>query len=117
MTDQQLLERAARAVGIPCPLFYEGDDQRGWGAYVKIGKGHYWRPLDDDGDALRLAIVLHMRVDIVSAGVVVYVEARVEDDPVILRIVEQFSAHADAATAVRRAIVKAAASAAAQSST
>ncbi|HEX5126518.1 MAG TPA: hypothetical protein VFW00_07235, partial [Rhodocyclaceae bacterium] len=26
--------------------------------YAKIGKNSYWRPLDDDGDALRLAVDL-----------------------------------------------------------
>lgn len=52
MTDQELLELAAKAVG------YEltGDGY----ARKPIGNGHYenflWNPLEDDGDAFRLAV-------------------------------------------------------------
>ena len=60
MTDRELLELAAKAVGIkPDPKLYEegigvcwsGEDSDG--VYVQC-----WNPLMDDGDALRLAVKL-----------------------------------------------------------
>lgn len=57
MTDRELLELAAKAVGIntdECPVFDYGVD---WGEKAGI-----WNPLTDDGDALRLAVRLHMEV-------------------------------------------------------
>jgi hypothetical protein len=71
MTDSELLERAARAAGIETAIIYDGDDERGWGPYVKTGKHQYWRPLDDDGDALRLAVKLQLTIanEHINAGV------------------------------------------------
>lgn len=45
MQDGELLERAARAAGLP------------WGQWVIDGNDS-WNPLTDDGDALRLAVTL-----------------------------------------------------------
>lgn len=59
MTDRELLEKAAKAAGIENAAFYNEDDGNGW--YAKIGKGQYWRPLQDDGDALRLAVKLQIQ--------------------------------------------------------
>lgn len=53
MNDQKLLERAARAAGIGPILCYESSRN-----CLRIGdrkQYRLWRPLDDDGDALRLA--------------------------------------------------------------
>ncbi|XCY72551.1 hypothetical protein QLG25_18240 [Pseudomonas sp. CBR-F] len=56
MNDQTLLEKAAYAAGISPVLCYETARN-----CLRVGdREHYrlWRPLDDDGDALRLAIKL-----------------------------------------------------------
>ncbi|ROM84164.1 hypothetical protein BK655_12510 [Pseudomonas brassicacearum] len=59
MNDQQLLERAAKAAGMDPPF-----DKHGiFSAWVGTAEnGHWWDPLNDDGDALRLAVKLHMHV-------------------------------------------------------
>lgn len=51
MTDREMLELAAKAAGI-CPERDGNPDE--W---------HAWDPLEDDGDALRLAGVLGLVVD------------------------------------------------------
>ena len=52
MTDRELLELAAKAAGY-------------WDAEFNCYKGAAnWNPLDDDGDALRLAVNLRLIVDI-----------------------------------------------------
>lgn len=64
MTDRELIERAARACGIG------GEWVDGIG-FIHISvdgdRGAWWRPLDDDGDALRLMVALEMDV-FVRAG-------------------------------------------------
>jgi len=109
MTDQDLLELAAMA--------YFGADGFEWNAcsgyieYIPTGSRSYarWKPLTDDGDALRLAVQL---------GLVVSVRA-CEECPFIVvsparqlerhesSIVEEFGDDRFAST--RRAIVRAAA--------
>jgi hypothetical protein len=55
MTDRELLELAAKAAGIPDGYWNcEHHDH---------GHGEYWNPLEEDGDALRLAVKLHMNVE------------------------------------------------------
>lgn len=97
MTDKELLELAAKASGIP-------------GSYIRIDDGHnplevgigdftegtWWNPLEDDGDALRLALDLGMRVSLRQA----------DADGGSIRA---FGEEEDAYAATRRAIVKAAA--------
>ena len=64
-TDKELLELAAKAAGIdivPCTC----SDAR-WPFKhheVKSGKYGHWNPIVDDGDALRLAVKLHLSVEI-----------------------------------------------------
>lgn len=56
MSDQQILELAAKAAGIGPVLCFESARN-----CLRIGDREsyrLWRPLDDDGDALRLAIKL-----------------------------------------------------------
>jgi hypothetical protein len=53
MTDRDLLELAAKAIHLPENYSNEAY-MRGW--YSQ------WNPLTDDGDALRLAVKLRMRV-------------------------------------------------------
>jgi len=55
MSDQQLLELAALAVGMPAPYDEHGIFNAWVGDPVH---GHWWNPLEDDGDALRLAMKL-----------------------------------------------------------
>lgn len=55
MTDQELLELAAKAAG-PSIKFYNG-------AYRDMKRGGYeWNPLDDDGDAFRLQVTAGLQV-------------------------------------------------------
>ena len=73
-TDRELLELAAKAAGIRTT---EGND--------------YWNPLEDDGDAFRLAVKLGLKIK----GIEILI---IEDD-----------LECDRLTATRRAIVLAAA--------
>ena len=59
-TDRELLELAAKAAGIP----YKALPHSG-SCWEK------WDPLNDDGDALRLAVKLTLEVDICLSGVAV----------------------------------------------
>lgn len=55
-TDRELLEFAAKAAGI------DGWYEVGYLTFIKRTGGP-WRPLDDDGDALRLAVKLRLSID------------------------------------------------------
>jgi hypothetical protein len=58
MTDRELLELAAKASGMPHPKWNEVHN------YMMVGLGgdtKEWNPLEDDGDALRLAVKIGMR--------------------------------------------------------
>jgi hypothetical protein len=99
MTDRELLELAAKAVGNP-----QGTSKSGGG--LLMANGLYWNPLTDDGDALRLAVKLDMQIwrnagGTVSAmppkGVIGFWD-RLQDD-----------LEPDPYAATRRAIVRAAA--------
>lgn len=59
-TDRELLELAARAAGIE--LIWK--DEPGWAPKLKANRMQSWNPMDDDGDALRLAVKLHLVVAI-----------------------------------------------------
>jgi hypothetical protein len=96
MTDRELLVLAAKAAGID--WFDEPALQAGKGLHMKSGP--FWNPLADDGDALRLAVKLHMSVSINSDATDVYDGERSH-----LRELH----HANAGAATRRAIVRAAA--------
>jgi len=59
-TDRELLELAAKAAGIAPVLCYESRRN-----LLRIGdRSSYrlWRPFTDDGDALRLAVQLHISI-------------------------------------------------------
>jgi hypothetical protein len=67
MVDQELLELAAKASGLNVKAQSVNADDR-WIGLV-IGKKHtkekkFWNPLTDDGDALRLAVKLKLRIEI-----------------------------------------------------
>ena len=93
MTDRELLELAAKAIGLP---------ECGWMGpafvYVKDNTFIDWDPLTDDGDALRLAVKLSLDIHVDSnLTEVIYLDATTE-------------AHLnDPYAATRRAITRAAA--------
>lgn len=57
MEDRELLELAAKAAGMAPPYDKHGIFSAWVGDPVH---GHWWNPLEDDGDALRLAVKLGM---------------------------------------------------------
>lgn len=54
MTDRELLEMAAKAIGLTLRYNYLGGRDA----------NQPWNPLTDDGDALRLAVALRMDINI-----------------------------------------------------
>jgi hypothetical protein len=65
MTDKELLELAAKASQVIYEKRYvEPDGLKFQGLLLNIGIGHqptqWWNPLDDDGDAFRLAVKLNL---------------------------------------------------------
>ena len=107
MTDRELLELAAKAAGIDAPY-----DEKWGGMLIPVYQHdepydglEFWNPLTDDGDALRLAVKMKMRLSTVCnlgdqavASVTdIYSNGAVEDH------------NGDPYAATRRAIVRAAA--------
>ena len=94
MDDRKLLELAAKAAG------YEVE----WSNITECfwGDGDSWVPLDDDGDALRLAVKLSLEIDIHFTGIAI----RTPNGIKILISAEEIN---DPYAATRRAIVRAAA--------
>jgi len=97
MTDEELLETAARAAGLPEIAWTSGAWTFGEKSECRPGNGDVWNPLTDDGDAMRLAVKLGLAID-THATRVCYGETVDIDEP----------GFRDAA-ATRRAIVRAAA--------
>jgi hypothetical protein len=108
MTDNQLLFYAAKAAGIDYSL-------RGQVPTRFDGKDFIvWNPLEHDGDALRLAVKLHMRVEINQRSSVVYwiadeSEKSVYEYPDSIQNADYEIQHTNQDKATRRAIVRAAA--------
>ncbi len=101
-TDRELLELAAKAVGMHVKAQrVDADDKF---THLVVGQKFKpekidWNPLTDDGDALRLAVKLGLRVCIDNRAGVSWIKR-----------FEGSTAHGDdAASATRRAIVRAAA--------
>jgi hypothetical protein len=63
MDDRELLERAAKAIGCELLCDHSGGRVEFW-----IYNKGMWNPLENDGDALRLAATLGMRVGTDSPG-------------------------------------------------
>lgn len=78
MSDRELLELAAKAAGIEfvwkeCQIMTGTADMYGVRKILKepmpfLGSGMFWHPIIDDGDAMRLAVQLHMSVDTFVGG-------------------------------------------------
>ena len=109
MTDRELLELAAKAAGIKHNGYFDLD-----GLYVEVRQGgHYdkWNPLTDDGDALRLAVVIDAEILITQHACIVTLEKwrginaiRIQENHFSTETKRQ-----DPYAATRRAIVRAAA--------
>lgn len=63
-TDRELLELAAKAAGLNVVWYgaHFGEGFRIKGEQVGYRHGQPWNPLNDDGDALRLAVKLNLQV-------------------------------------------------------
>lgn len=96
--DRELIERAAKAISLP---------ECGWMGpafmYVKDNTFTDWDPLNDDGDALRLAVALDIEIGSYSQ----YGKALAFYGPT--RGHGEFWEEGDRLSATRRAIVRAAA--------
>jgi len=62
MTDKKLLELAAKAAGIDVRCISNGEQDEQFSFYTQPDQ-LWWNPLEDDGDALRLAVKLRILVD------------------------------------------------------
>ncbi|ERY52208.1 hypothetical protein AN459_14375 [Pseudomonas aeruginosa] len=104
MNDRTLLELAARAAGIKARWFKVNQWRRLDGCRLHTGQKdvfgtHHrkpWSPLTDDGDALRLAVLLNLEI-----------HSPQSDPTVMFRTAEHDVFYQD--TCIRRAIVRAAA--------
>jgi hypothetical protein len=100
MTDEKLLELAAKADG---KFIYVEDI--GWIDCTDGINGNWWNPLENDGDALRLAVKLKLQLLIIG----------LMDDEIMAYALEPEDVEAwekmgkDPYAATRRAIVRAAA--------
>jgi hypothetical protein len=97
MTDRELMKMAAKAAGRGCKWWME---DTGWGNPVKE-----WNPLEDDGDALRLAVKLKLGFEIDFDRIDVYHENGLS----ITEYRYEKPTPTDQYAATRRAIVRAAA--------
>jgi hypothetical protein len=94
-TDRELLELSAKASGMP---------YAGWQWSESDGDYVPWNPLDDDGDALRLAVGLALWIFTPDIGdFKVHVRRRDDKETVAEKVLD------DPYAATRRAIVRAAA--------
>ena len=106
MNDRELLEMAAKAVGLP---------ECGWMGpafmYVKDNTFTDWDPLTDDGDALRLAVALKLKVTIAWDNPTLVEVEWIEVFPDGTRCVRELESEqsVDVGSETRRAIVRAAA--------
>ncbi|WP_081085813.1 hypothetical protein [Burkholderia cepacia] len=110
MTDRELLEAAARAAGMVVVSDYDG------ATWAHLADEHpeqaaRWNPLDDDGDALRLAVKFGLNIDVHRGSSVdgwPCVEVRGYVHRRLLTVEHAQDNDASLADATRRAIVRAA---------
>lgn len=101
MTDRELLEKAAKAAEYKIQIVGSGSNAYGlW--YPSTVFTPTWNPLNDDGDALRLAVKLHFVIDTGAISTSVHANNGVRD------LGYEFH-DSDPYAATRRAIVRAAA--------
>lgn len=106
-TDRELLELAAKAAGVD--LEWDGPPDIWQPMYYQGKTYHGWLPLTNDGDALRLAVKLRLRLnrEINCGDDIVEVFGPENDDMSCHCSTE--SIEGDPCAATRRAIVRAAA--------
>lgn len=106
MSDRELLELAAKAAGYGEVWYLEGYDTPYIGPRYTGGTPQYitFKPLTDDGDALRLAVKLELPIEFWDGMVIAGV---VDETGVVDEIGEECGN--DPLAATRRAIVRAAA--------
>lgn len=101
MTDRELIELAAKAEGREPPY----DNNGVFSAWIgDMENGHWWDPLNDDGDALRLSVRLNFEIERSKLADRAYV-GQVGEAP----WVEYVNDDQDLYQATRRAIVQSAA--------
>lgn len=100
MTDRELLELAAKAAGLSLEQGPGSPPEKCLGACWDGDTWDYWNPLDDDCDALRLAVKLFFTVGVEHG----FTEVLTLNGREITE-----SHNDDALSATRRAIVRAAA--------
>lgn len=108
MSDRELLELAARAAGLDgeyARMHQTYGDE--WIDGINAGSPILWNPLADDGDALRLAVLLRIDINMNRDSVGTLSVNRMGSKPRFCQAAEIF--HDDANAATRRAIVRAAA--------
>ena len=103
MNDKELLELAAKAAGLK-HCHYSERSSLGHGIHHSEG---IWNPLTEDGDALRLAVKLHIDLDQYAESIRCKKSADFDDTDDLDDAWENFNTDPYAAT--RRAIVRAAA--------
>jgi hypothetical protein len=110
MTDRELLEAAAKAAGYDIRSDAWACGASGAPSFLYMGNGGpKWNPLEDDGDALRLACDLGLRVFPIArteSGAACSAVGAVTGE----RLSEVADISLDTRAATRRAIVRAAAS-------
>jgi len=118
MTDREMLELAAKAAGIRTPSPDDMDPggrqyEESLGLWCKFKWGwNWWNPREDDGDALRLAVQLMIRVSVNRAfplGIPGSVTVEYPDRDCFYFALGEAVTNGDPYAATRRAIVRAAA--------
>lgn len=102
-SDRELLELAARAAGIGPVIGFAAES-----CELMIGTRNnmrYWRPLTDDGDALRLAVKLGLDITFYNGYQEVHADSASGDQ--LSPAIEEYGE--DRFSATRRAIVRSAA--------
>lgn len=110
MTDKELLELAAKAAGIEIrgnanKWIAQGVTELDLLVWNDKGGDSVWNPLADDGDALRLAVKLGFKVNVLTTRMEPFTRVRQHEVGTIF----EEEHRDDAAKATRRAIVRAAA--------
>lgn len=105
MTDRELLEKAARAAGLR--VIVDGDRLANPHPMYEEKPGTTWNPIEDDGDALRLAVACGLTVCTDGATTVSVCDYQIQGGVFVTQRLDECDGDKDAAT--RRAIVRAAA--------
>lgn len=64
MTDRELLELAAKAAGLNLAEYREERNSMYFPFPSELTREHWWNPLTDDGDALRMAVKLRIKFEV-----------------------------------------------------